>query len=156
MALSLENANLVRQKTKIALAGADPVAQDAFMSLLSYYATQKGNPDLQFVPFSEANADAAGGTAIVDAACQIIGIYVKKTSAATDNYLKLYDDATDDTTAGDQIVAIPLLHLTEEAWEIHVKGLTMGTGVVVTQHTTSIGVTDGSDGGDGFIIIKAA
>lgn len=156
MALSLENANLVRQKVKIALADADPSAQNAFMSLLTYYATQKGNPDLQFIAFSEAECDAAGGTAKADAANQIIGVYVKKASAATDNYFKVYDDATDDTTAGDQIIAIPLLHTTEEAWEIHAKGLTMGTGIVVTQHTTSIGVVDGSDGGNGFIVIKAA
>lgn len=156
MALSLENANLVRQKVNIALADAHPSAQEAFKSLLRMYATQYGNPDLQFIPFSEADCDAAGGTVKADAACQIIGVYVKKVSAATDNYFKIYDDATDDTTAGDQIIAIPLLHTTEEAWQIHIKGLTMGTGIVVTQHTTSIGVTDGSDGGNGFIIIKAA
>ena len=162
MALALENSNLVKQKVKLSLSGANlgkgtyPIAEEVFGAFMKYMATQGGNPDLQLVTFSEVQADDADGTGVVDAACKVYGVYVRKVSAATDNYFKLHDDVTDDTTAGDQIVAIPLLHTTEEAWQIHVKGLTMGTGVVVTQHTTSIGVTDGSDGGDGFIIIKAA
>ena len=105
---------------------------------------------------SPLTVDAPGGTNVVDAACQVYGIYVAKVSAATDNYFKLYDDLTDDTTAGDQIVAIPLLDTAQTAAEVYPGGLDFGTGIVVTQHTTSIGVTDGSDGGDGFIILGAA
>ena len=156
MALSLENANSVKQKVKIALTNAHPVHQGVFKALFEFLATQGLNPDLQFVPFTEVQADVAGGTNVVDAACQVYGIYVAKVSAATDNYFKLYDDLTDDTTAGDQIVAIPLLDTTQTAAEIYPGGLDFGTGVLVTQHTTSIGTTDGSDGGDGFIVLGAA
>jgi hypothetical protein len=35
-------------------------------------------------------------------------------------------------------------------------GLPFANGVTVTQHTTSEGTTDGSDGGSGFIIIANA
>jgi len=156
MALSLENANSVKQKVKIALSNAHPVHQGVFKSLFEFLATQGLNPDLQFVPFTEVQCDAAGGTNVVDAAAQVYGIYVAKVSAATDNYFKLYDDLTDDTTAGDQIVAIPLLDLAQTAAEIYPGGLDFGTGIVVTQHTTSIGVSDGSDGGNGFLVIGAA
>lgn len=156
MALSLESQNLVWQKVKSALMDAHPAAQNAFRGLKEYLATQGGNPDLRFAAFSEADCDAAGGTSIIDAPCKVYGVYVKKVSAATDNYFKLYDDLTDDTTAGDQIVAIPLLATAEVGIEVHPVGLSFAAGVLVTQHTTSIGTTDGSDGGNGFILAGAA
>ena len=156
MALALEDSSLVKQKVTNALQDAHPVIQNAFNDVLKFLATQGGKPTLEFIPFAEADCDAAGGTVKADAACKIYGVYVKKVSAATDNYFKIYDDATDDTTAGDQIIALPLLATTEAVFEVHPAGLAMGTGIVVTQHTTSIGVTDGSDGGNGFIIIGAA
>ena len=162
MALSLENSNLVKQKVKLCLSGTNtgkgtyPIADEVFGAFLKYMATQGGNPDLQLVTFSEVQCDDADGTGVVDAACKIYGVYVRKVSAATDNYFKLYDSATVDTTAGEQIIAIPLLHTTQEAMELYPQGVAMANGVTATQHTTSIGVTDGSDGGDGFIIIGAA
>lgn len=128
----------------------------AFKGLKEALATQYGNAQLQFLPFSEDDADTAGGTVLLSGACKVYAVFVRKVSAATDNYVKVYDDATDDTTAGDQIIAIPLLATQEEAFEIHPNGLAFATGIVITQHTTSIGVTDGSDGGNGFIIIGAA
>lgn len=155
MAFSGSSGNLVWSGVKALTANANPAAQAAFRDLKQWLAQQKKNPDLQLLPFTEAQCDAAGGTSLLSGACTVYGVYVKKVSAATDNYFKVYDDATDDTTAGDQTIAIPLLALTEEAFEIHPNGLAFGTGIVVTQHTTSIGVTDGSDGGDGFIIIGA-
>lgn len=156
MALSLQDGNLVWQKVKIALMNAHPAVQAQFKGLKEYLAQQVGNPQLQFVPFSEAQCDDADGTGVVDAACKIYAVYVKKVSAATDNYFKIYDSATVDTTAGEQIIAIPLLGTEEVATQMHPLGLAMAAGVTVTQHTTSIGVTDGSDGGDGFVLIGAA
>ena len=155
MAFSGQDGVLVWQKVKKALAGAHPAAQNAFKDLREYFATQGKNPQLQFLAFTEADCDAANGTALLTGACTVYGTYVKKLASATDNWYKVYDDATDDTTAGDQMIAIPLLTASEEAYEIHTSGLPFGTGVLVTQHTTSIGTADGSDGGDGFIIIGA-
>jgi hypothetical protein len=155
-AIAVGDSNLVWQQVKIALANAHPVAQQTFDALRRYLATQGGNPQLQILPFSEADADAAGGTVLATGACKIYGVYCKKVSAATDNYVKVYDDATDDTTAGDQIIALALLATEEVAFEIHPNGLAFATGVVITQHTTSIGVTDGSDGGNGFVLVGPA
>ena len=162
MALSLENSNLVKQKVKLSLSGMNtgkgtyPIADEVFGAFMKYMATQGGNPDLQLVPFSEVQCDDADGTGVVDVACKVYGVYVRKVSAATDNYFKIYDSATVDTSASEQIIAIPLLHTTQEAMELYPQGVAMANGVTVTQHTTSIGVTDGSDGGDGFIIVGAA
>lgn len=155
MAVSLENSNLVWQKVKLLLANANPAVQGQFKALKQYLTEQGGNANLQLFTFTEADCDAAGGTVKLSGACTIYGVYVKKVSAATDNYFKIYDDATDDGTAGDQIIALPLLGTTQIATQIHPDGLVFATGIVVTQHTTSIGVTDGSDGGDGFIIVGA-
>ncbi len=154
-AVALEDGSKAWRKVAQALTNANPAAQAAFKDLRNWLAQQKGNPQLQFLPFSEADADAAGGTALATGAAKVYGIYAKKVSAATDNYVKLYDDASDDTTAGDQIIAMPLLADAEECFEIHPNGLSFATGFVITQHTTSIGVSDGSDGANGFVLIGA-
>jgi hypothetical protein len=157
MAVSLEASNKTWQKVRAAFdtLGATPADRAAFKALKEYLATYKGNPDLQLFQFSEADCDAAGGTVLLTGACTVFGVFVKKVSAATDNYFKVYDDATDDTTAGDQIIAIPLLNTTQYGTQIASDGLPFATGIVVTQHTTSIGTTDGSDGGNGFILVGA-
>jgi hypothetical protein len=62
MALSTENANLVWQKVKMALMDASPAVQQQFADLKMYLSTQGRNPDLQFIPFTETQAIANGGT----------------------------------------------------------------------------------------------
>lgn len=156
MALTLQSSHLVWQKVAKALANANPAAQKAFKGLKEYLATQGGNPNLEFYFFSEAQADDADGTGIVDAASELFGVYIKKANAATDNWFKLYNNATVDTTDGDAMVALPLLLANEEAFAIYPGGLDFSVGITVTQHTTLIGTTDGSDGGDGFLIVGAA
>ena len=154
MALSLESAGKVRQKTRMITL--DPSVFYALKSFFLYWATNKGNADLQFVPFSEADCDNADGTGIVDAACTVHVAYIKKLASATDNYFKLFDSATVDTTTTEQRLVLPLFQASESQLWVSNKGLPMAAGVTVTQHTTSEGTTDGSDGGDGFIIVAAA
>ncbi len=154
MALALENAGLVRQKTRAITL--NPAAFYTLKAFFLYWSSQKSNADLQFVPFTEAQADDADGTGIVDAACTVYFVYAKKNSSATDAYLKFYDSATVDTTAAEQILAFPLFLADETIVYWSEKGHAMANGVTVTQHTTSIGVTDASEGGSGFILIGAA
>jgi hypothetical protein len=158
MSLSLENANLVRQKAKIALLNAHPVAQDAFEALQKYLASQGGNPDLQFIAIDGTDADGASGTVSADAACQVYGFYGKKVDAAEDAYFELFDDATNDATAGDARVALPFLIAEEEAFAIFPQGLPMAAGVVAKLYTTLAGTTDttAGSGANGFVIIGAA
>lgn len=156
MSLSLVAGNLAWSRVKIATMSANPAVQAAFAALKAYLAQQKGNPDLQFVPFTETQADAGGGTAVVDAACKLYGIYIKKNTSATDNFFWAYDDATNDGTAGDARVSLPLLVANDESMYINPAGLDMGTGVVVTQYGTDpLGAVDGSEGGSGFLLVGA-
>lgn len=162
MALSLESPSLVRQKVYAALSGtSNPSAKhqlwwSAAREFFNQHVTN-GNANLQFIPFSEAEADAAGGTVLADAACKVYLFYVNKTgSATTANTTKLFDDATDDTTTTDQRASIITSAAGQEALIVYPTGFSHATGVVVTQHTTIEGSTDGSDGGDGFIVVGAA
>ena len=154
MALSLQSAGLVRQKTRAITL--NPIVFHSLKAFFAYWAVSKANADLQWVPFSEADADDADGTGIVDAACKVHFMYAKKLNSATDNYLKLFDNATVDTTTTDQRIVLPLFVALESQFWVSNEGLPFANGVTVTQHTTSEGTTDGSDGGDGFIIISAA
>ena len=151
MAVSLEAANKVRMKTRgINL---DPSVYGSLKSFFQYWATHKGNANLQLFNFSEAECDTAGGTALLSGACTVHFVYVKKAASDTNNYFKIFDDATDDTTTTDQILALPLFISGEsQVWQSN-SGLPLATGIVVTQHTTSEGTSDGSDGGSGFIIV---
>lgn len=155
MAFTLTEANLAWQRVNIALANALPVIQQQFKALKSYLAQARNNPKLLFVPFTEAQCDAAGGTAIVVGACTFYGLYTKKQNAATDNWFWLYDDATDDTTAANGRIGLPQLVANEQNCYISPHGLILATGIVVTQYTAPLGVTDGSDGADGFVLIGA-
>ena len=162
MALSLESASLVRQKVYNALQGTNnPSAKQrlwwvAAREFFNQWVTQ-GNADLEFIPFSEADADDDAGTALADTACQVYLFYVNKVGTATTaNTTKLYDDLTDDTTTTDQRLSLITSAAGQEAMLIYPTGFDMATGVVVTQHTTIEGSADGSDGGDGFIVIGAA
>jgi len=161
MALSLENSNLVWQKTKIALdaLAAGPVANAAFRALKEKLAGVGGNPNLQFIPFEGTAADDASGTILADVACKVYGIYTKKTATATDAYLAILDDATDDTgVATDVRMILPLLEASHEITVIDPAGIAMGTGVVAKSYTDWDGTTDSSagDAPNGFIIIGAA
>ena len=163
MALALQDTQLIWRKVaayfasaNLSSSGTSPVAVAAFEALLKNLIS-RGVAQLQFAPFTEAQCDDDDGTGLSDnGACTLYGVYVKKVSAATDNYFKVYNNATVDTTATDQVLALPLLGTLEEAFEIHPGGLPLSVGFTVTQHTTSIGVTDGSDGGHGFLLIGAA
>lgn len=163
MALSLESPNLVRQKVYAALYGTNNPSTQAHLwwkvasDFFNNWVKEGANANLQFVPFSEADADDADGTGIVDAACKVHLFYVNKTgTAATENHVKLFDNATVDTTTTDQHLAIMLSAAGQEAMLVYPTGVSQANGVTVTQHTTSEGTTDGSDGADGFIVISAA
>ena len=162
MALSLQSANLVRQKVYSALqATNNPSAKQrlwwtAAREFFNQWVTQ-GNADLEFIPFSEADADDTDGTGIADAACTIYLMYVNKVgTSATENTVKLFESATVDTTTTEQTLSIILNAAAQEAMLIYPTGFAQATGVTVTQHTTIEGATDGSDGADGFIVIGAA
>jgi hypothetical protein len=161
MALSLENSLLVWQKTRIALDtfAANQVIRAAFKALKEQLAGVGGNPDLQFVVFANTSVDDASGLVLADAACKLYAVFAKKQATATDAYLSILDDATDDTgVATDVRMVLPFLVASHQVVAVDPAGIDMATGVVAKSYTDWDGTTDSSAGDamDGFIIIGAA
>lgn len=163
MAFSGQDAQKVFSKIKKMLEGIDAnpaiqaSASAAFKGLKEVLATQGGNPQLQLLPFSEADADVAGGTVLLSGACRVYAVFVRKNTSGTDNWFWLINDATNDGTDADHMIALALLEASKSAFAIYPAGVPFDTGVVVTQYGTDpIGKVDGSEGGDGFVLIGAA
>ena len=161
MALSLENSLLVWQKAKASMEslGADSVSIAAFKALKEKLAGVGGNPDLQFVPIAATDVDDASGKVLADVACKLYAVFGKKLATATDAYLAILDDATDDTgVATDVRVILPFLEASHKALFVEPDGLVMATGVVAKSYTDWDGTTDSSsaDTPNGFAIIGAA
>ncbi len=155
MALSLQNALFVRQKAFQVARSANAELFHLLKSFFLDWAMNRGNEDLQFIPFTEAECGAAGGTVKVTGSGKVYVVYIKKKDTATANYFKLYDSATDDVTQANARLALPLTAAKQEKLATDISGLPFTNGLVVTQHTTLFGETDGADGGDGFIIVGA-
>lgn len=156
MALSLESANLVRQKTRMYTK--NPLIFYTLKAFFLYHSTNKGNADLQFITIDDADVTGTDGVVAADAAATLYVAYVKKRGTATDSYFKLFDDATNDGTAGDERITIPLLEASEDHILVFPSGVTFATGIVATSHTSADGTTDSTagDSGDGFLIIGAS
>lgn len=156
MALSLESAGRVRQKTRALTL--DPSVFLALKGFFAYWASNKQNADLQLIPIADADVTSSAGVVLADAPATVYVAYIKKGSTATDSYFKLFDDITDDTTTTDQRLSVGLLEASEEHLAIFPKGLTMATGIVGTSHTQAEGATDSTagDSGNGFLIVGAA
>jgi hypothetical protein len=161
MAISLESAGKVRQKAYGL--GLDPLVYRQLQAFFQYWATTKGNADLQFIPFLGTSIDDAGGQVLADAACTLYAVYARKgtldqrtAGTATDAYLAIFDDATDDAGAGtDGRLVLPLMVASESAFYCTPAGIVMGTGVVAKSYTDFDGTTDSSagDAPNGFVII---
>ncbi len=153
-AFAFGNANLVWQNVLKAVASESPVTQQCFRALKTHLATQLGPKDLQFLPFSEAQADAAGGTVLATGVCTVYAFFAKKENSATDNWTWLYDDATDDTTAAHAMYCLPCLRANESNFVIAPAGFAFALGATVTQYVTDpLGASDGSTGANGFIVV---
>jgi hypothetical protein len=156
MAISLESANKVRQKTRALTL--DPYAYYALKSFFLYWNQYKSNADLQFIPFLGTSIDDANGQVLADAACTLYVVYGKKTNTGTDAYLVMFDDATDDTGgATDARLVIPFLIANETNIWCSPGGVACAAGVVAKSYTDFDGTTDTSagDAPNGFVIIGA-
>lgn len=161
MAITLESAGKVKQKTR--LLDLDPLAYYTLKGFFLDWASRKGNADLAYLPFAGTSADDAGGVVLADAACTVYVVYARKgtldhrtAGTATDAYLVIFDDATDDAGAGtDGRLVLPLMQASETAIYASCQGIVMGTGVVAKSYTDFDGTTDSSagDAPNGFVII---
>lgn len=163
MAISLESANKVREKT-YAL-GLDPLVYRSLQAFFQYWSSTKGNADLQYIPFTGTTIDDATGQVLADAACTVYVVYGRKgtldqrtAGTNTDAYLVIFDDATDDAGAGtDGRLTLPFLNASDSVFWIGPQGIPCPSGVVAKSYTDFDGVVDSSagDAPNGFVIIGA-
>jgi hypothetical protein len=109
---------------------------------------------LYLLPFGALTADAVG----VDAACKVHFIYVKKDSSATDVWYKVFDDATDDSTAADAVIAMGLTGASDEQFFYSKLGVDLGTGLDHGSYTAFLGYNATTAGValSGFVIVGDA
>jgi hypothetical protein len=154
MALTLENINLVKQRTRWEVR--TPGAMEALRSLWKHM-EQKGNPDLQFVAFERNGTD---DNVIADAACRIYAIYFKKPATSTTAaWLKGSDHAATAAAAGDVVINLEAAAASlKEACPVFHDGLSMSTGFTMACHTAVDSNTDSAaaDSPAGFVILGAA
>lgn len=163
MALALESAVKVRQKTRMYTQS--PLVFYALKGFFLWWASHKGNADLQLVPYAGVDAEGANGyNSGIAAACHIYAFYGKKTATAEDVYMDILDDASG--AEGTAIVAaIGFLGENgtsttlpqDEAIAIWTNGIPIAAGVNIKAYTTAAGTTDTTAGAapNGFFIVGA-
>src|SRR6266496_3352534 len=102
-AKATQNANLVRQKAYNGVysfasgsSTVDAVSPGHFYGVKAFFlhlAANKGNPDLQFLPFGSAGTSNAVVSGVAGAA-SVYAVFAFKTSTATATYVKVSDDDT--------------------------------------------------------------
>lgn len=172
-ATSFTGANLVWQKVNLALStqgsagvsgAASPASVNAFRALKLQLATQEGNPDLQFFPFSEADVDiTASGFTGPTGAFTLYGAWVKKSETGTGvSFLEIRNqiNTTYGTGATGVLVSIRSSGPGDETAFTAPGGVrfTQTTGSALVAATTINGatsVTGDTNSVHGFLIIAA-
>lgn len=153
MALSLEDANLVKQKCRAE--SRKPKVQAALKALFSYISQHLGSPNLQFVPFADITSASTGSTVVMaDVPCKLYGAFFQSPSgAAAKAYAKLTDD---ETTSSATAFEVGLgVGATKQEFLFWGDGKAFANGIAIRGDTTIDGST-GSVAGDklnGFLIV---
>lgn len=175
MALATQNANLVRQKAYNAVygtgvgVGTSPFASDsvspyhfyAVKALFLHLAANKGNPDLQFIPYTAEQATTnAGYSPDVDAHTLYAWFgKARRTSGTTAAFETLLDGTAgaDSDAVTTQITAQRIRLTGQQFFFVWPNGFIMATDLVITSTTTLGGATESTaaNSTDGFVIIGA-
>lgn len=174
MALSLQDENLVWQKVNQALqtqlqpgstggaqTGASPASQNAFRALKLQMATQKRNPQLQFIAFGKSDVDAATGDLLTLGAHTLYAVYARKLgTGTTQGYLAYFDANTNTGATAQNSPVLAFKSQYDESFAMSPTGWkqTNATGPVIASVTTPNGgtaTTGDSDSQSGFIIVGA-
>ena len=131
-----------------------PVAVRAQLQELFTYWTQNLGLDLRIEEFQ--GSQLVGGHALSSSAATVYAFFADRRhqTDTTSAYVKLYNDATNDGSSGDARTA-SVLGDGEYNLLVYPDGTRLGTGVVVTSHTSATGTSDSSstERADGFAIL---
>lgn len=158
MALSLQDGIQVWQKVAKALANANPGVTQPFREFKTYFATQLGNPQLQFIPFTAEQIVTNTGFQAADAAGTLYAYYAKgrRTTGTTASFVALHA-AADNAATTTTIFTERFKAVGQVAAGLFPAGIAVETAFTVSAATTVGGPTESSaaDAADGFILIGA-
>jgi len=167
MALTTQNANLVRQKAYNAVYGTgtgtstDSVSPYHFYAVKAFFlhmAANKNNPDLQFAAYTAEQATTNLGTSLIGGACTLYAWYGKarRTSGTTAAFEAIHD-AADNSATTTTVDTAKIKATGEQFFIVHPNGAVIATDVVISSATTVGGATESSaaNSTDGFIIVGA-
>ena len=158
MAVSLQDGTFVWQKVAKALMAANPASQAAFRDLKNYMTTQGGNPQLQFVAYTAAQAIVNLGTDLIGGASTLYGWYAKanRTTGTTASFQAIHD-ATDNSATTTTTVTRKINLTGQQFAYVDPVGLALATGAVISAATAVGGSTESAvaDATIGFIIVGA-
>lgn len=158
MALTTQAANLVRQKTYMINRNAGVFY--ALKALFLHLAANKGNPDLFLKNIDGTYSSSDGGNnasqVLVDAACTLYAIYLKKSGTVAVSF-KASNHASTAATDGTQALGYIITSSAEENLFLFPSGHALSTGLTVTENTTATGstLTLAANRLDGFVIVGA-
>ena len=158
MALSLVNANLVRQQTYMSIR--TPGVFYELKALFLHLAANKGNPNLQLVNIDGTLFASDGGAqadeVIANVAGTLYAIYMIKRGTVATSY-KFNDSATVTTGDGTDTGPNGVLTAAEEVLFTWPQGHALANGLAMSMDTTQTGDTATLKANriDGFVIIGA-
>lgn len=163
-----DSGNHVRQKAYNAVYGTgtgtttDSVSPYHFYAIKAFFlhmAANKGNPDLQFLPYSAEDITTdTGAQPIAAGACTLYVWFVKarRTSGTTASFQAIHDAATNGATT--TTIATQLINATgQQELMVWPNGMPIATEIVISAATAVGGATESTaaNAADGFVIIGA-
>lgn len=163
-----QNANLVRQKAYNAVYGSgtgtstdsvSPYFFYAVKALFLHLAINKGNPDLQFIPYAAEDITTNNGYQPIGAgAATLYAWFIKgrRTSGTTASFQAVHDAA--DNSATTTTLTTQRLNASGQATiQVWPNGFPVATQITISAATAVGGATESSaaDASDGFLIVGA-
>lgn len=155
MALTLESAGKVRQKTRAITR--NPAVFYSLKAFFLYWATNKNNADLQILPFSAADiVQATGVSPIGGVTSTVYVLYAKNAGAGdgTDSFISLHN-ATDNASA--PLVTAVIQDDDDIIYHLYPEGIVFATDLTISGATAAGGATESAEANaaDGFVIVGA-
>ncbi len=158
MAIALQDGLYVWLKVAKALAGANPANAAAFRELKTYIATQGGNPQLQFVPFTAEQITTNHGYSPDVDANTLYGVYLKgrRTSGTTSSFVTVHAATTGDASTT-SVVTFRFKAVGQSYALVAPTGIAIETELAIEADTAVAGGTESTtaDAADGFVVIGA-
>ncbi len=165
-ALTTQSANLVRQKAYNFVYGkgttTEPISPYHFYAIKAFFlhwAANKGNLDLQFLPYGDADVTTTDTVyqPITAGACTLYMFFgtARRTSSTTAAFMEITDASDDIDTATTTIATVRINKKFQQFLLVYPDGFPIATAINIGSTTAATGATasTATDGCDGFVIV---